>query len=92
MLKARIFWDQQKFDYAEKILKKASGLYKDNECWNMNYGHVLFVQGKYEEAAEYYNLCLQRKQDDVIFLIRITFRFCPCRRVFWPTYVSAIFY
>eukprot|EP00055_Hartaetosiga_balthica_P002876 m.5609 g.5609 ORF g.5609 m.5609 type:complete len:648 (-) comp2437_c0_seq1:427-2370(-) len=54
MAQARIYWDIRHFEQVEKIFRKSIEFCNDHDTWRLNVAHVLYIQGKYEEAVGFY--------------------------------------
>jgi tetratricopeptide (TPR) repeat protein len=65
MLQAELFWDQLNYESAERVLKRASEYCADYQSWQINYGHILYMQEKFNEASKFYELVLKRNKEKV---------------------------
>lgn len=67
MAQASIYWDLKNYAVIEKLLRKAGEFCSDHETWQLNLGHVLFMQesNKYPEAIELYKSIIRRHYDSV---------------------------
>ena len=56
MLQTKLLWDEKEYSQAEQLLLEHSEYCIDNDDWNLNLAHILFVQrnGKLEESIPYY--------------------------------------
>eukprot|EP00826_Nyctotherus_ovalis_P012245 TRINITY_DN13219_c0_g3_i7.p1 TRINITY_DN13219_c0_g3~~TRINITY_DN13219_c0_g3_i7.p1 ORF type:complete len:565 (-),score=208.82 TRINITY_DN13219_c0_g3_i7:62-1756(-) len=64
--KARIYWEAKNFAKTEEVFASLKDYCKDNEIFNMNMGHSLFMQKKkHERAAEYYEEIVERHKDNL---------------------------
>lgn len=64
--KARIYWESKDFAKTEEVFAKLKDYCKDNEVFNMNMGHSLFMQEeKYSKAIEYYEYIVQKHKHNL---------------------------
>jgi len=64
--KARIYWEKKDFARTEEVFASLEDYCKDNEVFNMNMGHSLFMQkGKHVKAADYYEEIVERHKDNL---------------------------
>jgi tetratricopeptide repeat protein 30 len=64
--KARISWEAKDFAKTEQVFAEHESYCKDNETFNMNIGHALFMQeGKYHEASKYYADIVYKHKDNL---------------------------
>lgn len=70
MAQSSIYWDLKNYAVIEKFLRKAAEFCSDNETWQLNLGHCLFMQdtNKYPEAIDLYKSIVRRHYDNVLKL------------------------
>ena len=62
MSMAKIYWDRDNYSKVEKILKQNYEFCVDHQTWQLNVAHVLYIQGKYQEAIHSYEPVVQRAE------------------------------
>eukprot|EP00736_Rhodelphis_marinus_P012822 Rmarinus@m.23782 len=55
----KIYWDREVWTMVEKILRQNEDDCGDNDAWRTNMAHACYMQGKYQEAIQYYELVVQ---------------------------------
>lgn len=66
MAQAKIFWDMGNYIQVEKIFKKSIDFCRENEIWNLNVAHTVFMQeNKFKDAVGFYEPIVKRKFDNV---------------------------
>eukprot|EP00056_Hartaetosiga_gracilis_P003970 m.69940 g.69940 ORF g.69940 m.69940 type:complete len:648 (-) comp11653_c0_seq1:1089-3032(-) len=63
MAQARIYWDIHHHEQVEKIFRKSIEFCNDHDTWKLNVAHVLFAQGKYQEAIGFYEPIVQKNAE-----------------------------
>ncbi|ESO08925.1 hypothetical protein HELRODRAFT_74132 [Helobdella robusta] len=67
MQQAKIFWDHENYSEIEKLFRKSVEFCNDQDVWNMNVGHVLFMlENKYKEVAGFYEPLVKKHYDEIL--------------------------
>ncbi|XP_058796790.1 intraflagellar transport protein 70A [Phymastichus coffea] len=67
MAQAKIFWDLENYIQVEKIFKKSIDFCRENEIWNLNVAHTVFMQeNKFKDAVGFYEPIVKRKFDNIL--------------------------
>jgi len=63
-----IYWDMENYAQVEKILQRSVEFCMEDDTWKLSCAHVLFMQAKYKEAAEFYQSIFKRHYEQVHLL------------------------
>ncbi|KAL9188302.1 hypothetical protein ACHAXT_006680 [Thalassiosira profunda] len=58
LLQARLYWDQKNYSAAAGLLEKSADFCSGTNAWQMNMGHVLFAQQKFDQSIRHYKQLL----------------------------------